>query len=192
MTNKHTANEIENLLGAEETVDLGVLRGHIHIISGEINEASIDAAIRWLIYENLNHPNVPLTLYINSVGGNLCDAFALIDLMRVSNRTIRTFGIGNVMSAAFLIFAAGSKGHRYIGKNTSILCHQFSEGVEGKFHDVRAQMRESENVNNRMVDLLTECTSLSKRVIKTKLLPPSDVWMSVEEAVKLGIADHIF
>jgi ATP-dependent protease ClpP protease subunit len=95
------------------------------------------------------------------------------------------------MSAAFLIFAAGTKEHRYIGKNTSILCHQFSEGVEGKFHDVKAQMRESENINNRMVDLLADCTSLSKKVIKTKLLPPSDVWLSVEETVKLGIADHI-
>jgi ATP-dependent Clp endopeptidase proteolytic subunit ClpP len=190
MTNKNTT-EIENLLGAEETVDLGLLKGHVHIISGEINEASIDAAVRWLIYENLTNPNETLTIYINSVGGSLCDAFALIDLMRVSNRTIRTIGIGNVMSAAFLIFAAGTKEHRYIGKNTSILCHQFSEGVEGKFHDVKAQMRESENINNRMVDLLADCTSLSKKVIKTKLLPPSDVWLSVEETVKLGIADHI-
>lgn len=190
MSNKNST-EIENVLGAEETIDLGLLNGHVHLISGEINEASIDAAVRWLIYENLRNDGLPLTIYINSIGGSLCDAFALIDLMRVSNRTIRTIGIGNVMSAAFLIFAAGTKEHRYIGKNTSILCHQFSEGVEGKFHDVKAQMRESENINNRMVDLLADCTSLSKKVIKTKLLPPSDVWLSVEETVKLGIADHI-
>ena len=190
MSSKNTP-EIENILSAEDTVDLGLLKGHVHILTGEINEATVDAAIRWLVYENLTNTNAPLTLYINSTGGSLCDAFALIDIMRVSNRQIRTIGIGNVMSAAFLIFAAGTKGYRYMGKNTSILCHQFSEGVEGKFHDVKAQMRESENMNNRMVDLLTECTNLSKRVIKTKLLPPSDVWLSVDEAVKLGVADHI-
>jgi ATP-dependent protease ClpP protease subunit len=95
------------------------------------------------------------------------------------------------MSAAFMIFAAGTNGQRYISKNTSILCHQFSEDVEGKFHDIKAMMRESENINSRMVDLLKECTGLSPRVIKTKLLPPSDVWLSVEELVKLGVADHI-
>jgi ATP-dependent Clp protease protease subunit len=162
------------------------------MITGEINEASIDAAIRWLIYENLNaNSTMPLTLYINSVGGSLCDAFALIDIMKMTNRTIRTIGIGNVMSAAFLIFAAGTKGQRYIGRNTSILCHQFTEGVEGKYHDVKAQIRESENMNNRMVDLLKNCTDLSPKVIKTKLLPPSDVWLSVDELVKLGVADHI-
>jgi len=190
MANKNTT-EVENNLGAEDTIDLGLLKGHVHVITGEVNEASMDAAVRWLIYENISGTDTPLTLYINSVGGNLCDAFALIDLMKMSKRTIRTIGLGNVMSAAFLIFAAGTKGHRYIGKNTSILCHQFTEGVEGKFHDVKAQMRESENMNNRMVDLLIECTSLSKRDIKTKLLPPSDVWLSVDDLVKLGVADHI-
>jgi ATP-dependent Clp protease protease subunit len=190
MANKNTT-EVENNLGAEDTIDLGLLKGHVHVITGEVNEASMDAAVRWLIYENISGTDTPLTLYINSVGGNLCDAFALIDLMKMSKRTIRTIGLGNVMSSAFLIFAAGTKGHRYIGKNTSILCHQFTEGVEGKFHDVKAQMRESENMNNRMVDLLTECTSLSKRDIKTKLLPPSDVWLSVDDLLKLGVADHI-
>ena len=112
--------------------------------------------------------------------------------MQKSKYTIRTIGIGNVMSAAFLIFAAGSKGHRYIAKNTSILCHQFSEDMNGKYHDIRAQMRESEHMNNRMVEFLKECTDLPTKTIKSKLLPPSDVWLTVGEVVELGVADHIF
>jgi hypothetical protein len=112
--------------------------------------------------------------------------------MRNSKHPIRTIGMGNVMSAAFMIFVAGTKGERYIAKNTSILCHQFSENTEGKYHDLRASLRENENMNNRMVDLIKECTDLSTRVIKTKLLPPSDVWLTVDEVIELGIADHIF
>lgn len=181
----------EDMLSAIDVIDLALLKNHTFVLTGEINEATIDAAIRWLIYENLAGHNEVLTIYINSVGGLLSDAFAMIDIMRSSKNTIRTVGIGNVMSAAFLIFAAGHKGERYIGKNTSILCHQFSEGVEGKFHDVKAQMRESENTNNRMVTLLEECTNLSAKIIKTKLLPPSDVWLSVDDLIKLGVADHI-
>ena len=179
-------------LSADDIIDLGLLKSHTYILTGSIDEDSIDSAIRWLIYENIeNSPSKTLTLYINSPGGSLCDAFALIDMMRNSKHTIRTIGVGNVMSAAFLIFAAGSKGERYIAKNTSILCHQFSEDVEGKFHDIKAQMRESENMNKRMVEILKECTDLSIRDIKTKLLPPSDVWLSVDDVVKLGVADHI-
>lgn len=188
--NKMT-KQIEGL-SADDIIDLGLLKSHTHIITGVIDESTIDAAIRWLIYENIeNSTPKTLSLYINSPGGSLCDAFALIDMMQNSKHNIRTVGMGNVMSAAFLIFAAGTRGQRYIAKNTSILCHQFSEDVEGKFHDIKAQMRESENMNKRMVEILRECTDLSTRDIKTKLLPPSDVWLSVEEVVKLGVADHI-
>lgn len=184
---------INDAISAEEVIDIGLLKNHTHFLYGSIDEDNVADAIRWIIYENLdtNHNKI-LTLYVNSVGGDLCEAFALIDMMRHSKHRIRTVGIGSVMSAAFLIFAAGTKGERYLAKNTSILCHQFSEGVEGKFHDLKAQMREGENMNKRMVNLLSDCTNLSIRDIKTKLLPPSDVWLSVDDAVKLGVADHIF
>lgn len=179
-------------LSATDLIDLGLLKNHVHMITGVVDDMTMDAAIRWIVYENLDTTkDKMLTLYINSMGGSLTDAFALIDVMRNSKHPVRTIGIGNVMSAAFMIFAAGTNGERYIAKNTSILCHQFSEDVEGKFHDIKAMMRESENINSRMVDMLKECTGLSPRVIKTKLLPPSDVWLSVEEVVKLGVADHI-
>lgn len=179
-------------LSSGDIIDLGLLKNHVHMITGVIDDMTVDAAIRWIVYENLETTkDKVLTIYINSMGGSLTDAFALIDIMRSSKHKIRTIGLGNVMSAAFMIFAAGTKGERYISKNTSILCHQFSEDVEGKFHDIKAMMRESENINSRMIDLLKECTDLSPRVIKTKLLPPSDVWLSVDEVVKLGVADHI-
>ena len=178
-------------LGADDLIGLGLLKNHIHVLNGDIDEDNIEEAIKWIIFENTDDKDKELTLYINSAGGSLCDAFALIDIMRSSKYPIRTIGMGSVMSAAFMIFVAGDKGRRYIAKNTIILCHQFSENTEGKYHDLKASLRENENMNNRMVELIKECTDLSTRVIKTKLLPPSDVWLTVDEAVELGIADHI-
>lgn len=179
--------------GIDDVLELRLVSNHTHIICGEIDELNISAAIRWLIYENLDSSenNKTLTMYINSMGGSLTDAFALIDMMKTSKYPIRVIGIGNIMSAAFMIFASGTKGERFIGKNTSILCHQFFEGVEGKYHDIKAQMRESEKMNDRMVEHLRECTNLSSRVIKSKLLPPSDVWITAEELIDFGVADHI-
>lgn len=186
-------NEQEEMMNiAEEVIDMGLLKSHVYVLTGEINEESIDKAIRWILYENLDPKEKTLVLYINSTGGSLLDAFALIDVMRKSRHKIRTVGIGSVMSAAFLIFAAGTKGHRQISKNASILCHQFSEEVNGKYHDIRAQMRESIHMNNRMVDFLKECTDLPTKTIRSKLLPPSDVWLTVDEVVNLGVADSIF
>jgi ATP-dependent Clp protease protease subunit len=184
--NKHEA------LGAEDIIGLGLLKHHSFLINGDIDDKIIGDAIRWLLYENTSDEEKELTLYINSPGGSLGDAFALIDMMKHSKHYIRTIGLGNVASAAFLIFAAGSKGRRYISKNTSILCHQYSDELDyTKHHDIKSFAKECELTNTRMVDLLKECTGLSTSVVKRKLLPASDVYLTAEEVVELGVADHI-
>lgn len=179
-------------LGSEDVINLGLLDNHTFLICGEIDEEKIEGAIRWLIYENSSDVEKTLTLYINSSGGNLNDAFALIDMMKSSKHYIRTIGIGNVMSSAFLIFAAGSHGLRYVAKNASILSHQYSDEIgEVKHHDIKSFAKEAEYTNNRMIRLLKECSGLDTTTIKRKLLPPSDVWLTAEELIDLNIADQI-
>lgn len=179
-------------ISAEERISAKLLENKIHFLNGDIEEENILEAIRWIVYENLNTDDEVLTLYINSDGGNLQDAFALTDVMKSSNKIIRTVGLGSVCSAAFLIFAAGTKGERVISKTASIMCHQFTGSSSGKYHDIKAATKENELLNQRMVSLLRDCTDLDVRTIKTKLLPPSDVWFSAEELLDLGVADKIF
>ena len=190
MTNKKLD---ESVIDAEDIIGLGLLKHHTHILTGDIDEESIDKAMRWLIYENMDKTNSEkiLTIYINSTGGSLTDAFGLIDVIKNSNYIVRTVGVGNVMSAAFLIFAAGDKGERYIAKNASIMCHQFTESIDEKYHDIKAALKETENCNKRMVDFLTEATGLVPSKVKSKLLPPSDVYLTAQELIDYGVADHI-
>jgi ATP-dependent Clp protease protease subunit len=190
MTNKKLDDSV---IDAEDIIGLGLLKNHTHFLMGDIEEENVEKAIRWLLYENMDNsnPDKILTLYINSTGGSLTDAFGLIDVIKNSNFVVRTIGIGNVMSAAFMIFAAGDKGERYIARNTSIMCHQFTESIDEKYHDIKAALKETENCNKRMVDFLTEATSLVPSKVKAKLLPPSDVYLTAEELLEFGVADHI-
>lgn len=177
---------------ASDRIDLKLLDNNTHILSGEINEDSVNSTIKWILYENFESKEKKiLTLYVNSTGGDLYQAFALIDIMRSSKHSIRTIGIGSVMSAAFLIFASGTKGQRYATKNTSFMCHQFSETSEGKYHDIKATMRESDHCNQKMIDILKEATGMPVARIKSKLLPASDVYLTASEMVDLFVADHI-
>jgi ATP-dependent Clp protease protease subunit len=179
-------------LDADGIIGLGLLKNHTFVLNGDITEDTIANAIRWLIYENTSDEEKELTLYINSSGGSLNDAFALIDLMLNSKHIIKTIGLGNVMSSAFLVFAAGTKNYRYIAKNASILSHQYSDEMgESKHHDIKSFTKECDNTNERMVNLLKICTDLNGSTIKRKLLPASDVWLKAEELIELGIADHI-
>ena len=176
---------------ASDRIGIKLLENSVHFLTGEITEENVNECIKWLIYENLEVKEKVLTLYVNSSGGDLYQAFALIDIMRNSKHVVRTVGIGSVMSAAFLIFASGDHGERHIAANTGIMCHQFSGGADAKFHDLKAEMKENEMLNKKMVDILKNATGLAPSRIKTKLLPASDVYLTAQEAIELGIADHL-
>ena len=146
---------------AEDRVDVKLLENSTFYLYGEIDEDSVAKVIKWILYENFQYKDTKtLTLYINSTGGNLYDAFALIDVIRNSHHVIRTVAVGSVMSAAFLIFATGDKGERYAAVNASFMCHQFTETTEGKYHDIKATMKENESCNLKMINILKEATCL--------------------------------
>jgi ATP-dependent Clp protease, protease subunit len=165
----------------------------VHFLIGEITEDNINECIKWLAYENIDpKSDRALTLYINSQGGDLYEAFGLIDMMRNSQLPVRTIGYGSVMSAAFLIVASGASGERYITRNCGIMCHQMSILEEmGKYHDIKATRKETDRLNKAMYDILKESTGLDGRIIKTRLLPAHDVYMTAEEMIEFGAADHI-
>lgn len=132
-----------------------------------------------------------ITLVINSPGGEVHSAFALIDTMKGSAIPIKTIGLGMIASCGILTFMAGTKGRRFITPNTSILSHQYSWGSVGKEHELFARVKEFELSTARMMDHYKKCTGLSEKKIREILLPAEDVWLSAKEAVKYGIADKI-
>lgn len=155
---------------------------------------STKPAVNWIIEKNLlpktERPK-ELTLIINSPGGSVHAAFALIDVMKGSAIPIKTVGLGLIASCGVLTFMAGQKGKRVLTPNTSILSHQYSWGSGGKEHELFARVREFELSTERMIEHYKKCTGLKEKVIRDVLLPPQDVWLSAEEAVKYGIADSI-
>ena len=150
--------------------------------------------VQWIIEKNLlpsNERPKELTLIINSPGGSVHAAFALIDTMKGSAIPIKTVVLGLIASCGVLTFMAGEKGRRILTPNTSILSHQYSWGSSGKEHELFARVREFELSTERMLEHYKKCTGLKEKVIREILLPPEDKWLSAKEAVKYGIADKI-
>jgi len=186
----------EMFIPASERIEQRFLDSSTYYLTGDICEDTIEPAIKWLLYENME--DVPegeekiLTLYINSYGGDLYQAFALIDIMNRSRYPIATVAVGAIMSAGFMIFASGTKGCRFVGENTGVMCHQFSSGSSGKYHDIKAASKENDSMNERMLNILRSASGLPDRQIRSKLLSPTDAWLSPKELVDLGIADKVF
>ena len=165
------------------------------MISGDIEEELMADCMKYIIERNVNfsdfYKQTEIRLIINSSGGDLTSANALIDIMKGSKIPISTFGLGSIASAALCIFIAGTKGRRFITENTSILSHQFSWGSSGKEHELFAKNREFELTQKRMLNHYKHCTGLPEKKIKEILLPAHDVWLSAEEAVQYKLADKI-
>ena len=176
---------------AEDRIDNLLLDSHMFFLHGDIEEENIDRCIKWIEYENIDSKDKLLTLYVNTYGGELYQAFALIDIMRSSKHPIRTIGLGSIMSAGFLIFACGTKGERYIAPNAGIMCHQLTDDVSNKYHDLKAAVRETDNSNAKMVKILREATGLTALKIQSKLLQASDVYLTARELIQLKVADYI-
>jgi len=166
---------------------------HYLLFNKPFDPSSTGDAIEFIIARNLMKKDYPkmIKMIINSPGGEVPSAFALIDTMRGSSIPVYTYGLGEIASCGLLTFIAGQKGHRYITQNTSILSHQFTWASWGKEHELMARVKEFNNTNERIIDHYKKCTGLSEAKIKKYLLPPEDVWLTAEEAIDYGVADKI-
>lgn len=163
-----------------------------YLLMDEISVATVKPAVEWIMEANFTEERPDLlNLLVTSPGGDLNAAFALVDIMRGSAIPIRTIGLGQIASAGLMIFIAGSKGHRLLTPNTSILSHQYSWGSFGKEHELFAQVKEFDLTTKRMIAHYKKCTGLTEDKIREVLLPPQDVWLGSQEAKKLGICDDV-
>jgi len=164
-----------------------------HFLVGSIESDNIMNAIKWIYQANQNDKvEGPINLYINSEGGQVCDAYALIDVMRSSRKPVATIGMGVICSAAFMILAAGAKGHRKLGKNTSVMMHQLNHDWGGNYSDLKSLGAEIDYHHKRMIKILEESTGLDKQGVQDNFLRPTDRWFTSQEVVKLGVVDKIF
>lgn len=183
-----TQNENTDKTHAEELQANG-----IYVFMDEVSNETMKPVIEWILFENYvsKHKKRELLLMICSPGGDLQEAFALIDVMHNSAIPIKTVGLGQIASSGLLIFMAGTRGRRTLTPNTSILSHQFSWYNEGKAHELFATMREYELTQARMIEHYRRCTGATDELIREYLLPAQDRWLSAEEALNLKICDEV-
>jgi len=165
----------------------------VFMLMGEINDDSCRECVSWLFEMNLTqgkkHMHKTLHIVVNSPGGDLSCGFAIIDAMEGSAIPVHTIGMGQICSAAFMIFLQGK--HRVLTPNTSIMSHTFSWAPSGNFHDLISSRVEVDNSHRRMLEHYQKTTKLPLDVISKKLLTKVDVWLTAQEALELNVCDEI-
>ncbi len=179
-------------MSSDTNGEISLEKSGMYLLMADISAETCKPVIEWILKNELiEDPWPELKLFVNSPGGTLSDAFALIDVMRGSTAKISTVGIGEISSAGLLIFMSGAKGYRLLTPNTAILSHQFSWGSYGKEHELFAAQKAFDVTSTMMINHYKKCTGLSEKKIREFLLPPEDRWLTAKEALKLGICDTV-
>lgn len=160
----------------------------------EVNEQSIATIQAELFYlaskmSPEESKNDPITIYINSPGGEIYSCLGLYDVMQLfinQGYVIRTINIGLAASAAAVILLAGSKGYRYCLPHSTTMLHQPSSGTYGTITDMKIAVTEGDRLKKLLNDIVIQ--HAGEQVVE---LMERDAWISPEEALKFNLIDEI-
>lgn len=160
------------------------------ILHCDVNEQSISSVMaQMLLLANQNHK--PIHLVISTYGGSVDEMFTLYDTIKFLPCPVHTIALGKVMSAGVLLLASGEKGHRMIGRSARIMMHPISGGAMGNIFEIMNDVDESKRLQDQMADAICKETKLSKIELDKVMKKGHDVYLSPQEAIKMGIVDKI-
>lgn len=163
-----------------------------HMFWSDVDADTSHAACEFIIKSNLIQRNDdPITIIINSVGGECGEGFAVIDLMDTSRLPIATVGTGSIMSMGLLLVSAGTKGMRTMTKNTEIMAHQFSGYFSGKQHELIATQHAYTMLEKKFVRHFERHSTMTEKQIRDVLFAPSDRYLTPQECKSFGLIDRV-
>jgi len=160
------------------------------VLSGSIDMDTTQAVVSQLLeWEEEGAERNAVTIIINSDGGNLTDAFAIIDSIKMSRFKVTTVGIGEISSAGAMILLAGDV--RYMTDHAILMLHEprwidsGSERLMGK----RTFLDFQERLHGTVLEYLEEKSGESRAYWQEVLR--EDFHMFAEEALSLGLIEGI-
>ena len=168
------------------------IKDSIVYLIGEIGEFSLFDFIsrcRTILRERPSeNSNDPINLMINSTGGNTFEMFGIIDFMKSLKVKVNVICRGQAMCAAAMILACGT-GTRICSKYSTIMLHEGSAFNIGKSSDIQASAKQYKRMEESCIELLEESTNKDAKWWKDNTR--TDLYLSAEEALELGIIDKI-
>ena len=173
----------------EMTVDQMLLENRVVFLVGEINHISSYNVIMRLLYLQSVRKDQDIMLYINSPGGSVDDTLAMYDTMKFLTCDVQTFCIGQAMSGAAIILAAGTKGQRYALPHASVMIHQPFGGIYGQAADIAIQAEEILKKKRTLTELLAKLTG--QPFDKVAEDQERDHYFDAREAKAYGLVDDV-
>ncbi len=147
---------------------------------------SIARQLRFLARESATEP---ITLFVNSDGGEVNSGLAIYDVMKAIPCPIRTVCVGRAASMGAVLFASGDQ--RDILPHGSVLIHDplIPGGIGGSALQIQEISEDLLRVRHMLAEILVRQTGRSLEEIFAKTA--RDTIFTADEAVEFGLADRV-
>lgn len=166
-----------------------LLKERIIFLGGPIDDHVANIVVAQLLFLQADDSKKDISFYINSPGGSVTSALAILDTMNIIKPEVSTVCVGIAASAGALLLSAGKKGKRMILPNAEVMIHQPWGGAEGRAADIEITAKQILRTRERLNKILADNTGQSLSKIEKDV--DRDYFMTAEEAKKYGIVDKI-
>ncbi|GEB54922.1 ATP-dependent Clp protease proteolytic subunit [Streptomyces gardneri] len=168
-----------------------LLESRIVFLGTPVDETSANDAIAQFLYLDHAAPGQDISLYINSPGGSISAMTSIYDTMRTLSCDVETTCLGQAVSTAAVLLAAGTPGKRLILPGARVTLRQptLEEPLQGQLSDLDLQAAELLRLRALVAGMLAEHTGQDRERIDadTDRLTVLDA----PAAVAYGLADHV-
>ena len=158
-------------------------------LCGPVDAESVADIIRGMRHLQRLDPAKPVTLFINSPGGEVQSGLALYDVMSAISCPVRTVCLGLAASMAALLFIAGDT--RDMLPHSRVMIHDplIGGGVGGSALSVKARADDLMRIRDITAQVIADHTGMTlERVFE---LTARDTYFEAEEAVAAHLADNV-
>ena len=167
-----------------------LLKSRTVVISQQVDaELTAKVLSQLVLLEQEGHEE-PVTVFINSPGGEIFSGFAIFDMLNFIACPVTTIVTGFAASMGSILSMAADKGRRFAMPQAKIMIHQpLLMGYQGRASECEIQAREILKTRDHLVKLYSEQTGKSREEIKKAL--DRDNWFTAEEALEYGLLDKV-
>lgn len=166
-----------------------LLKNRIVFLGTPINDQIANLTVAQLLFLNQEDREAPISMYINSPGGQVYAGLAIYDTMQMITNPISTVAVGVTASFGTVLLTAGTKGQRYALPHATIHIHQPLGGVQGQATDIEIEAREILRLKTRLNQILSFHTGQTVETIEKDT--DRNFYMDAKAAVDYGIVDKV-
>ena len=167
-----------------------LLKERIVFLQGPIEDYNANLVVAQFLFLQSEDPKKDIQFYINSPGGSVTAAMAILDTMNHIKPDVATVCVGMAASAGAVLLAAGKKGKRSALPNAEVMIHQPSGGAHGQATDIEITAKWILKTREKLNKILAKSTGKPIATIERDV--ERDYWMTAEESKKYGVIDHVF